>query len=54
MKVKLKINDNGKFVFVQNNNKTEIFNSGRFIAGEENDSDLELLRFSRPEEEEAE
>lgn len=54
MEVKLKFNANGKVVFVQKDDKTEIINSNRFIPGIEDDSDLELLKYSRPVKEEVE
>lgn len=52
MEVKLKFNTDGKVVFVQKDDKEEIINNKRFIPGNEDDSDLELLRYSRPVKEE--
>ena len=54
MEVKLKFNADGKVVFVQKDDKSEITNSNRFIPGKEDDCDLDLLKYSRPVKEEVE
>ena len=54
MEVTLKFNADGKVVFVQKDDKSEITNSNRFISGKEDDSDLDLLKYSRPVKEEVE